>query len=592
MGSKMTVNSQRKLLSGLVSLALLAGTGVCTAVAANPEDRLGGSDRVATSLAASAYGEANTVYLAAPNGIPDAITAGSLPGRIVYGDPWGGDTNGRVNFLRQMDTHRLAYLGGSSLWGGTPAGLNAAYPPDYRVEAAQIQGTDRYETAALLYDRWVELNHHPRNISLFIANGGSMVDALAAGALDAPILLVQPDGTIPTPTLKRLQQGGITQITVLGGTGAVPVVTTQQLSKYVSGGTPTPPTTKTSDGNSGPVEVPAADTPKTAENIARWQKTLHDYTELSKANGEVTRKLSAASQWITFGKEIEKYARETIEDNWSKFLFGTKQKYSTYHSVADLYADNKADADRFLSSVVRSGYYGADISLPHNLATFEEVVKQYGSYFGVDYSWLDDTFLASQRESFKLEFDTYLHRGITPGSWTLAGSVINGTYDYQRWPLGLAPLVFERYQTFWQERLPQYRAAIPKIQAWLNSAGIPAATPAQSDPTNIKRIGGADRFETARLLAQARSKSALGYNKSPIKHVYLVNGTALADAAVAGSLKNGVILLVNGDSLPQATTVALRDLYASHGAGLRILAVGGSAVVSDRAIDAAKTLVR
>ena len=586
----MTVSSQRKFLCGLAGAALLAGIGVPAANGANPEDRLAGPDRVATSLAASAYGEANTVYLAAPNGIPDAITAGALPGRIVYGDPWGADTNGRVNFLRQMDTHRLAYLGGPGLWGGTPAGLNAAYPPDYRVEEAQIQGTDRYETAALLYDRWVELNHHPRNISVLIANGGSMVDALAAGALDTPILLVQPDGTIPAPTLKRLQQGGITQITVLGGTGAIPVATTQQLSKFVSGGTPAPPTTKTSEGNSGPVEVPSADTPKTAENIARWQKTLQNYTELSKPNGEIAQKISASSQWIKFGAEAEKYTRETIEDNWSKFLFDAN--YSNYDSVAKLYKANKDSADQFLSSLARSGYYGADISLPHNLATFEEVVTKYGDYFGVNYSWLDDTFLDSLRESFKLEFDTYLHRGVTPGSWTMAGSVINGTYDYQKWPLGLAPLVFERYQTFWQERLPQYRAAIPKIQAWLNSAGVPAATPAQSDPTNIKRIGGVDRFETARLLAQARSKSALGYNKSPIKHVYLVNGTALADAAVAGSLKNGVILLVNGDSLPEATTVALRDLYASQGAGLRILAVGGTAVVSDRAIDAAKTLVR
>ena len=588
----MTVSSQRKFLCGLAGAALLAGMGVPAANGANPEDRLAGPDRVATSLAASAYGEANTVYLAAPNGIPDAITAGALPGRIVYGDPWGADTNGRVNFLRQMDTHRLAYLGGPGLWGGIPAGLNAAYPPDYRVEAAQIQGTDRYETAALLYDRWVELNHHPRNISVLIANGGSMVDALAAGALDTPILLVQPDGTIPAATLKRLQQGGITQITVLGGTGAIPVATTQQLSKFVSGGTPTPPTTKTSEGNSGPVEVPAADTPKTAENIARWQKTLQNYTELSKPNGEIAQKISASSQWIKFGAEAEKYTRETIEDNRSKFLFKTKQDYSNYGSVAALYNDNKDRANQFLSSLASSGYYGADISLPHNLATFEEVVTKYGDYFGVNYSWLDDTPLANLRESFKLEFDTYLHRGVTPGSWTMAGSVINGTYDYQKWPLGLAPLVFERYQTFWQERLPQYRAAIPKIQAWLNSAGVPAATPAQSDPTNIKRIGGADRFETARLLAQARSKKTLGYNKSPIQQIYLVNGTALADAAVAGSLKNGVVLLINGNSLPEATTLALRDLYASHGAGLRILAVGGTAVVPDQAIDAAKTLVR
>ena len=84
----------------------------------------------------------------------------------------------------------------------------------------------------------------------------------------------------------------------------------------------------------------------------------------------------------------------------------------------------------------------------------------------------------------------------------------------------------------------------------------------------------------------------MGYNKSPIQHIYLVNGTALADAAVAGSLKNGVVLLVSGGNLPEATTLALRDLYASHGAGLRILAVGGTAVVPDQAIDAAKTLVR
>ena len=214
----MTVNSQRKFLCGLAGAALLAGMGVPAANGANPEDRLAGPDRVATSLAASAYGEADTVYLAAPNGIPDAITAGALPGRIIYGDPWGADVNGRVNFLRQMDTHRLAYLGGPSLWGGTPAGLNAAYPPDYRVEAAQIQGADRYETAAAL------AASQPGTTAAVLVNGENFPDALSGGALAADqnaAMILTRANELPESSYQALRRHGSEKTIVVGGPAAV-----------------------------------------------------------------------------------------------------------------------------------------------------------------------------------------------------------------------------------------------------------------------------------------------------------------------------------------------------------------------------------
>jgi putative cell wall-binding protein len=89
----------------------------------------------------------------------------------------------------------------------------------------------------------------------------------------------------------------------------------------------------------------------------------------------------------------------------------------------------------------------------------------------------------------------------------------------------------------------------------------------------VVRIGGADRFATATLVADQLMAA------HSVDHVYLATGLNFPDAesaAGAAAVKHGVVLLTDGTSIPAATA----QWETAH-PGMTVVAIGGSAASAD-----------
>jgi putative cell wall-binding protein len=109
---------------------------------------------------------------------------------------------------------------------------------------------------------------------------------------------------------------------------------------------------------------------------------------------------------------------------------------------------------------------------------------------------------------------------------------------------------------------------------------LPAAVKADSS-SNVTRIGGADRYETAAKVADA------GWTSS--SYAIVANGEGYADALCATPLakaKNAPILLTYGNSLNQNVLDQLKNLKVEH-----VIVVGGTGVVPDSVVDEIKAQV-
>jgi len=90
----------------------------------------------------------------------------------------------------------------------------------------------------------------------------------------------------------------------------------------------------------------------------------------------------------------------------------------------------------------------------------------------------------------------------------------------------------------------------------------------------VDRLGGANRYETAKLIAEELDKGA------DFDTAFLAFGHGFPDALAAasyGAMKGYPILLTGRDSLPQATKAALDSLSSIQ----KVVIVGGEAVISD-----------
>ncbi|NMW88681.1 cell wall-binding repeat-containing protein [Mobiluncus curtisii] len=113
-------------------------------------------------------------------------------------------------------------------------------------------------------------------------------------------------------------------------------------------------------------------------------------------------------------------------------------------------------------------------------------------------------------------------------------------------------------------------------------AGMGVA-PAMAAPADISanRWAGTDRYDTAIQVALKGWADKNGENPSAAT-VYVSNGASLVDAIAGGVLKNGPMLLVNGDKAVQSKVAdAIKKLNAG-----KVIALGGTGAVSDEALKA------
>ena len=105
----------------------------------------------------------------------------------------------------------------------------------------RLGGADRYQTAAAIARRFVEMNGPAQ--SVILVSGVEFADALTAAPLargNRPMLLTGPD-QLPTPTSRWLQQhlDSITDVVIIGGAGSIAPTVANQVDQILS---PPPPT--------------------------------------------------------------------------------------------------------------------------------------------------------------------------------------------------------------------------------------------------------------------------------------------------------------------------------------------------------------
>lgn len=215
-------------VAAITAAAFLFGAGAPPVLAAGSgEVRLGGSDRIATSVSVSDAGwaesGASTAVIANGYGYPDAmagvplaacldapilLTKGDLPEQSV------------LDQLRKLNTDKVIILGGE-------ASVSASFDTWLTFagcEVERISGSDRYSTCAAVAERICELGGEPGEV--FIASGTNFPDALsispAAGVLRRPILYADPQGGLSAESLEFIRRHGITKAVILGGEAAVP----------------------------------------------------------------------------------------------------------------------------------------------------------------------------------------------------------------------------------------------------------------------------------------------------------------------------------------------------------------------------------
>lgn len=188
---------------------------------ATPVHRISGQDRYATAAAiASGYqAGGDVVYLATGSDYPDALVGAALAGTreapVLLTKP---DTmpSATVNQLQRLQPSSVILLGGPQVISQQVLGEVQTLLPD--ATTGRRAGIDRYETAAKISRDFASSE------LVYVATGEDYPDGLAgaarAGALDAPVLLTQPDN-LPNATEAELTRLQPEHIVLLGGTTAI-----------------------------------------------------------------------------------------------------------------------------------------------------------------------------------------------------------------------------------------------------------------------------------------------------------------------------------------------------------------------------------
>lgn len=188
--------------------------------------RLAGADRYETAIEISQYGfadgEPTTVYIATGEGYADALSAvpaaGADSAPLLLTPTNSLPANVRTELIR-LDPSEIVVVGGTGVVSPAVVAALEALPFDPTVR--RVAGADRYATSqAIARDAF------PTATTAYVATGLGFADALAAGpaasAAGGPVVLV-PGGnaTVDAATLDLLDELGVSQVVIAGGTGVV-----------------------------------------------------------------------------------------------------------------------------------------------------------------------------------------------------------------------------------------------------------------------------------------------------------------------------------------------------------------------------------
>ena len=585
------MNLKKKFVVGAASVALIASMGGVAAPAAVAADmslpgsimkleRLGGLDRVQTSLQVAeqqfAGKAAERLYIvsAADANMVDAATAGMLtdgPIAFVYNNSYVASAVGKFfTDAKFAGIKEVVAIGGDGVISDNT--LNAVKDAMKVKKTSRLAGKDRYETSVAIADyiyseslkgntdyagRVWDKGSYLSNA--YLANGANehVVDSMVAGTLDdGAILLVQPDGKIPEVVAEFIKKALPTQFSALGGTGAVADATV----------------------NDAWVIKALGNKWETSYSIPNLRDKIDELDFL--IDGMKDKTGTDMSDKANFGglKHVVEAASANY-DSWANAVSNEKQQISNWFvtnpgkTPAQAYAGIQTYLENLYGTGVVTGdpkFYNLDANKNAKSVNYEaiEATQTYKDAVKKATDELDKVWADSK------------HQGTIADAIAVASqkhkTAASGVTNQFAQIAEVAKYTLDNDKK-WLETSEKQRASL-KAQWRLEFDKIA--------PKTVQRFGGADRFETAQLIANWFAKH------NDVTAAYVANGTRLADSLTAGQLKGGPILLVRNDTkIPEFTANVATHLLCWNGNKISVYGVGGTGVLSDEVLSTVTDLI-
>ena len=591
---------------------------------------------------------------AADANMVDAASAGMLqdgPIAFVYGNSYVASAVGKHfaddELVGYSDIKKIIAIGGE---GAVSDAAMKAVGEQMGVKSFdRLGGKDRFETsvaiASRIYNHALQstdayLDRAGRHIVsngtnlnvMYLANGANehVVDSMVAGTLDnGPVVLVNADGTIPEVAAEFIKKTLPLQFAALGGAPTVSDKTVQDawLIKALANKWDTSssiPQLKVKqetlkdmvDGKGDKTQRPTGD-----DNFMGLRNVVREAGNLQTAwNGQYGEAVAKLSQ---ISKAATKNTRADVE---AALKGATMIDYPTAAYNADAgtdptkFAANVATALRALfGEAVLDGSGKIDPTKIEKYIDIEpytasDMNKDNWKVVGFDYKALlgsksfQNAYVAPAEKALTDQWKAAMDGTVvalgdpvakasqnTPTAAEAAGDYTSNTADAHRAkavPMAAVKDVAEWVTVQQQQWLKDTEAELADVSGRL------AGELDKIAPKTELRLGGADRFETAQLIANQYGKLyGTVFNKyltaNVMTEAYVANGTRLPDSLAGGQLSHGPIMLVrDSKDIPDFTKDVATHLQCwNRGGNIGVAALGGKGVVSDETLKAVISLI-
>ena len=622
---------------------------------ANNLGRLAGADRVGTSLAVAAHefgkrstsavpqvnydphgvdqlDEANRpaakrVYLASADEahLVDAASAGMLvDGPIVFvsNNVYVGTAVGK--FLRDAENNNNGFhtikeivpIGGTAAIADSVAKAVSDEIPGSKV-GSRLAGDDRYATSVAIADYMFTQaakpsNYYSRLITsststlhwMYFANGADnhVVDSMVGGTLDnGPVMLVQPDGKIPEVVADFIKKTLPGSFAALGGTAAVPDSTIQDAW----------------------VIKALANKWDTSFTIPKTKKDIDELTFLIKGAENGKSNFTKSPDFMGVDDVVKQAA--ALQNAWGNRVATLRTLISDQFKHQNFKADPTIVYSSQMQALLTRLYGNTIYANGIDLKTYLKMNDDNKTANGFDFEAFESTtgyvkVVNDAKDALEKWWATPNHQG------TLADLANSVAVASQVEPASVAGA--NKYDdsanavnSDTKEGGPEANLNVPLAAvtaaakytyendvAWLADLNKQLAAAQQAQRAEIDkiapktelRLGGADRYETAQLIANQFGKLYGGeFNNGwhEFSESYIANSHRLADSLTAGQLTQGPIMLVKGDEkskadVPEFTAKVATNLQCwTKNQKLGVYGIGGPAVLADTAIRSITDLI-
>ena len=539
------------------TLAVTALVAPATAVAASTADRLAGTDRYDTAIQiADEFKTSDVVYLARGDNQADAVAGGKLKNGPLLLVNEGSRTREAVAAeIKQLKAKHVVVLGGGGAVSDDTVKAVAG-----NADILRISGANRFETAVEISKA---LTNNQTAAKVYLANGMTLVDALAGGTIpdNAPILLTDGSGSLPSSTVAEIKRLKPTEIVALGGARAVKTDELNAASRV--------------NGSGGGLSQDAAVKKVTADlakELREAKMQLKGWFTVAK-DVNLNQFMDSGCVAADGGKDDKEKAEKKAALKAAIEMTYPRVMPSEVNEECDkrIFQVDGATSDGSLAEAKAKAQMLATVD-GHGVATFMGLEK---SVQMAEEDVKKTAEAAKTEAAKKAQPDTKKEKEAADSAILKAGIALS----------------FEKAKNTYRE----VSDAFKDVQGAKNSDKVKQLIQAAMGGGGAKtsRIAGNDRYQTALEIAKTAFPS--GGNA---KAVYVANGTASADATVAGFIDNkaelaGPVLLVKADTVPAEIEAYLKAARQANSAlEGKFKALGGAMVVSDTVVDTVKGLLK